>query len=81
MTELDEIRGRISEITQCLEAIHIGWPFFCAELARMEHELTESLITQESESVRGKIRLLRAIKELPEALQAEREGLNQGLPE
>lgn len=79
--ELDEIRGRISEITQCLEAIHIGWPFFCAELDRIERELVERLITQESEATRGQIKLLRKIKELPETLQAEREGTTQGLPE
>lgn len=79
--EPDDLRGRISEISQCLEAIQSGWPFFCAELARIEHDLTETLITQESESVRGQIKLLRRIKELPEALQAERDGLNQGLPE
>lgn len=81
MTELDEIRGRISEITQCQEAIHSGWPFFCAELDRIEQGLIERLITQESEATRGQIKLLRRIKELPETLQAEREGLNQGLPE
>jgi hypothetical protein len=81
MTELDEIRGRIAQITQFQEVTNLGWPFFCAELARMEHELTESLITQESEATRGQIKLLRRIKELPETLQAEREGLNQGLPE
>ena len=81
MTELDEIRGRIAQITQFQEVTNLGWPFFCAELDRIEQGLIERLITQESESTRGQIKLLRRIKELPETLQAEREGLNQGLPE
>ena len=81
MTELDEIRGRIAQITQFQEVTNLGWPFFCAELDRIERELVERLITQESEATRGQIKLLRQIKELPETLQAEREGITQGLPE
>ena len=81
MTELDEIRGRIAQITQFQEVTNLGWPVFCAELDRIEQGLIERLITQESEATRGQIKLLRRIKELPETLQAEREGLNQGLPE
>lgn len=81
MAELDEIRGRIAQITQFQEVTNLGWPFFCAELDRIEQGLIERLITQESEATRGQIKLLRRIKELPETLQAEREGLNQGLPE
>ena len=79
--EPDELRDRLAEITAFIEATLTGWPFFCAELDRIEQALTERLITQESEATRGQIKLLRQIKELPETLQAEREGLNQGLPE
>lgn len=79
--EPDELRGRLAEITAFQEAAHTGWPFFCAELDRIERELVERLITQESEATRGQIKLLRQIKELPETLQAERDGLTQGLPD
>lgn len=79
--EPDELRARLAEITAFIEATLTGWPFFCAELDRLERELVERLITQESEATRGQIKLLRTIKELPETLQAEREGITQGLPE
>lgn len=79
--EPDELRARLAEITAFQEAARTGWPFFCAELDRIEADLVERLITQESESTRGQIKLIRQIKELPLTLQAEREGITEGLPE
>lgn len=79
--EHDDLKARLAEITAFQEAALTGWPFFCAELDRIERELVERLITQESEATRGQIKLLRQIKELPETLQAEREGITKGLPE
>lgn len=78
---IDDMRGRIAAINTFLEASTNSWPFLCAELDRIERELIETLITNDSEEVRGRIKALRAIKELPETLQAERSGLTEGLSE
>lgn len=63
---------RIDQIDATLRAIQPGWPFFMAELdAQIEREI-ERLIIQNNEETRGRIKALRDLLTLPDALEAER---------
>lgn len=77
----DELRHRYTVITRTLEAISPGWPFFMAEVDKKIAELTDSLITQNSEELRGRIKALRDLKDLPSDLQQERHGMDAALSE
>lgn len=63
---------RIEKIEAALQAIRPGWPFFMAELQAQVDDNVERLITQNSEETRGRIKALRDLMNLPEALEAER---------
>jgi len=63
---------RIEEIDAALQAIRPGWPFFIAEVRALIDSRVESLITQNNEETRGRIKALRDLMNLPEALEAER---------
>lgn len=75
------VEGRINEVSAGLEAIRHGWPFLCAEVDRRIGELTEQLINNDNEQVRGRIKALLEVKNLPSSLQAERDGLSAALAE
>ncbi|MFC5550729.1 hypothetical protein [Massilia aerilata] len=66
---------RIEEIDAALQAIRPGWPFLLAELQARVADDTERLITQNNEETRGRIKALRDLMDLPEALEAERAGI------
>jgi hypothetical protein len=70
---------RIEQIQKTLEAIHNGWPFFLAVINGRVSELTESLISQDNEQMRGAIKELRRLAELPESLVQERDGIQAAL--
>lgn len=72
---------RINQIDQALGAIQTGWPFLLAEINERIDSLTQSLIAQDNEQTRGRIKALRDLKELPEALKQERESISAGLAE
>lgn len=71
--------GRLSQINQTMQAISTGWPFLLVELESMIAEKTESLIAQNNDEVRGAIKALQAVMNLPETLQQEREGFTAAL--
>jgi DNA anti-recombination protein RmuC len=73
------IEDRLNHINHAMQAIQTGWPFFLAELDAAIQTKTESLISQNSEETRGAIKALRELKNLPEALQHEREALTAAL--
>ena len=50
-----------------------------AEIQQRIDALTVQLISQESEQVRGRIKALRDIQDMPETLQQERDGITAGL--
>lgn len=75
------IEERISTINQTMQAIQVGWPFLLAELESMIEAKTNSLIAQNNEETRGAIKALRDLKNLPETLHQEREGLTAALSE
>ena len=72
-------QDRINQIDQALEAIRIGWPFLLVEMNERIDTLTQSLIAQDNEQTRGRIKALRDLKELPETLNQERESIRAGL--
>jgi hypothetical protein len=70
---------RVEQINQQLEAIRTGWPFFFALLKERAESLTESLVAQDNEQTRGRIKALRELMDLPETLAQERDGISAGL--
>jgi hypothetical protein len=74
-------RARISEISNTLQAIQNGWPYFLSEINSRIESLTVQLIGQESEQVRGRIKALRDLRDMPELLDQERSGIQAGLSE
>lgn len=63
---------RIEQIDATLKAIQSGWPFLLAEVQTRIADETERLITQNNEETRGRIKALRDLMTLPDALEAER---------
>lgn len=76
-----DAQERIDEINKILEAIKQGWPFFMAELEQRKALAIAQLIGQESEQVRGRIKALNELLDMPEMLVKEREGISAGLAE
>jgi hypothetical protein len=72
---------RISHIGKALTALQPGFPFLVMEIDERITELTEQLVNNDNEQTRGRIKALRWVKELPEALSNERQGLAAALPE
>ena len=70
---------RLNQIDQALGAIQNGWPFLLVEINDRIDTLTLSLIAQDNEQTRGRIKALRELKVLPETLKQERESISAGL--
>lgn len=66
---------RIEQIDATLQAIQPGWPFLMAEVQKQIEREIERLVIQNNEETRGRIKALRALNDLPEALEAERAGI------
>jgi hypothetical protein len=77
----EQAKERIAHIGQGLDAIKSGWPFLLSEINERIASLTEQLINNDNEQTRGRIKALLEIKELPESLQSEREGIGAALSE
>lgn len=75
------IEARISHIGAALDALRPGWPFVAQELEARIASLTESLINNNCEQTRGRIKALLDIKNLPDTLHFEREGMRSALSE
>lgn len=73
MTE--QLQQRADEISKTLQAIQHGWPFLLAELHAQVERNVERLISQNNEETRGRIKALRDLMNLPEMLEAERQGI------
>lgn len=78
---MNSVQNRIDKLSQAIEAIRVGWPFLLAEIDSRIESHTQSLIAQDDEQTRGRIKALRDLKELPEALIQERESIRAGLAE
>lgn len=78
---MTEPRQRIDHIGQGLQVIQSGWPFLLGELNARIDALTASLINNNDEQVRGQIKALLAVTELPQSLATERESMSVALSE
>lgn len=68
MTRLEQIEARQRQITP-------AWPSVAAELKAIIDQHIERLITQDNEETRGRIKALRDLMDLPEALESERQSI------
>jgi hypothetical protein len=66
---------RLEQIDAALQAIQPGWPFFMAELRSRIDQHIESLVSQNNEETRGRIKALRDLMNLPDELASERAGI------
>jgi hypothetical protein len=72
-------QARLTHIHQTLQGIQTGWPYVLAEINSHIESLTGQLVNQESEQVRGRIKALRDLRDMPEALDQERQALSAAL--
>lgn len=75
------MEGRIGQISRALDAFSTAWPALSVLIGERITERTNSLISENNEQTRGAIKELRALLDLPEALQQEREALTAALSE
>jgi hypothetical protein len=78
---MQDIEQRIAHIGQGLQAMKNSWPFLLGEINARIEALTISLINNNDEQTRGKIKALIAITELPQTLATERESMSTALSE
>lgn len=70
--------NRQDEINTGLEAIRSGWSFIESELNAKLNMCITSLISQESQDVRGRIKAIQDILDMPSQLRSELEGIERG---
>ncbi len=75
------LQKRGADIQQLIEAIRSGWPFLLAELKSREQEKTQQLVTANDETLRGRIKEIRDLQELPSDLYQELEDIGAALSE
>jgi hypothetical protein len=75
----EEMEMRVGRLNQLMTGM--PWELVALEMQAQICELTGSLIAQNNDETRGRIKALQAILNLPEALHQEREGLTAALSE
>lgn len=75
----EEVEARIAQLSRALDAFSNSWPALSALIGERIADHTNSLISENNEQTRGAIKELRALLDLPEALQHEREALTAAL--
>ena len=70
---------RISQITRTLDAIRSGWPLLTEEIDSRISALTEQLVNNDNEQTRGAIKELRRLRDMPDSLKQERDGISAAL--
>lgn len=75
------IQERINQISNTLTALQSGWPHLLIEIDERIQALTTQLVSTDNEQTRGRIKALCDIKELPETLKQERDGISAALSE
>lgn len=70
--------NRKDEINTGLEAIRAGWSFIESELTARLNMYITSLISQESQDVRGRIKAIQDVLDMPSQLRSELEGIERG---
>lgn len=72
-------KERVEYIAAFLDRTKTAWPLIVAEIDAKVGELTTQLINNDNEQTRGRIKALVAMKELPETLLSELEGMRTPL--
>lgn len=72
-------KTRLAEINDFLASSAPAWPHLVREIELVIAGRVEQLITKNDDEVRGRIKALRQLIDLPEALQQEREGITAAL--
>lgn len=72
-------KERLDTINATLQAMQSFWPVFVESIDTRIAELTLQLINNDNEQNRGRIKALLEIKNMPETLQSEREGISAAL--
>ena len=75
----EAIHSRIGEISPLINLLQL-WPILRPELERQKLELVNSLVMQENEEIRGRIKQLNDFMDLPSALTQELRALQEALP-
>lgn len=70
---------RANTLKHLMEVMRNAWPFLLPELIKRRDEKTQSLIAQENPEVRGAIKAIQGLIDLPETVKAELEQLEQVL--
>lgn len=73
----DEWGALLNRKQQALEAMRAVWPVLVSELEAMRADAVASLVAQESEQVRGRIKALDAVMDLPHTVKDEVQQLAQ----
>ena len=71
---------RLREIDTVLSAMS-GWAAVQAEIDRKTASYIEQLVNQNNEELRGRIKALQLVRNLPETLASERESMSAALSE
>ena len=72
-----DIESEIAARKQQLEVMRSAWPFLLPLFESMKADQVQSLIAQESEQVRGQIKALTQVIELPQTVLSELSGMEQ----
>ena len=72
---------RLGHLTGLTSVLHGAWPHFAAELEHLREHYVTSLVTVNSEEVRGKVKMIDELLRLPNTLRQEMDNLAQSLPE
>lgn len=75
------VHERINQISAGLDAMRFCWPFVEGEITARIEALTLLLINDNNEQTRGRIKALLELKNLPDTLAQERDGMSAALSE
>lgn len=70
---------RANTLKHLMEVMRNAWPFLLPVLIERRDEKTQALIAQENPEVRGAIKAIQGLIDLPETVKAELEQLEQAL--
>jgi len=78
---IEQLQSRKSEIERLFGAMQAAWPFFLQEIKRREAEMIQRLVTVNDDELRGRIKELQRLKELPSDLRVELDDIGAALSE
>lgn len=76
-----EAEARLTQITALFSAMQGAWPAIAVELGLRQQDLIASLISQNNDETRGRIKQLNDLIDLPNSIYQEMQNLKQPLPD